>query len=170
MERHALVLVLALMVPLALYGIPYSYAVTTSSSYVVKSSASAAASSFGITTSSCNPGDYATGGSILQGTSSHSGITGFPSQLVVYWDVPTVAGVPAQTGEKPDSWIGEVFNTDSVGAHSYEVTVVCQTPIAVAGVGVPEFGSLYVAIALGAMVYFVLSRRFTRRPSLLAQA
>jgi hypothetical protein len=31
-------------------------------------------------------------------------------------------------------------------------------------VGVPEFGSLYVAIALGALVYFMLSKRYARRP------
>jgi hypothetical protein len=37
---------------------------------------------------------------------------------------------------------------------------VCQTPVTVAGVSVPEFGSLYVAIALGAVLYFLLARRF----------
>ena len=48
--------------------------------------------------------------------------------------------------------------------------MVCQTPVTVAGVGVPEFGSLYAAIALGAVAYFMLSRRLTRRPTLSAQA
>jgi hypothetical protein len=47
------------------------------------------------------------------------------------------------------------------------VDVVCQTPIAaVAGVSVPQFGSLYVAIALGAVAYFMLSRRFARTPTI----
>jgi hypothetical protein len=50
-----------------------------------------------------------------------------------------------------------------------EVYIICQSPITVAGVGVPEFGSLYVAIALGAVVYFMLSRRFGRRPATLLQ-
>jgi hypothetical protein len=51
---------------------------------------------------------------------------------------------------------------------SVDVWVVCQTPITVAGIGVPEFGSLYVAIALGAVVYFVMSRRLARRPTMSA--
>jgi hypothetical protein len=46
--------------------------------------------------------------------------------------------------------------------------VICQTPLTVAGIGVPEFGSLYVAIALGAVVYFVMSRRLARRPTMSA--
>jgi len=48
--------------------------------------------------------------------------------------------------------------------------VICQTPINVAGIGVPQFGSLYVAIALGAVLYFLLSKRFAGRPSLSAKA
>jgi hypothetical protein len=47
---------------------------------------------------------------------------------------------------------------------------ICQTPITVAGIGVPEFGSFYVAIALGAVVYFMLSRRLARSPTISPQA
>jgi hypothetical protein len=48
----------------------------------------------------------------------------------------------------------------------WEVYAVCQMPIAVGGISVPEFGSLCVAIALGAVAYFMLSRRFARRPTI----
>jgi len=37
MERRALVLALALTLPLALYGVPYAYAATTQSTYIVTS-------------------------------------------------------------------------------------------------------------------------------------
>jgi len=42
-------------------------------------------------------------------------------------------------------------------------------PITVAGIGVPEFGSLYIAIALGAVLYFLLARRYSGRPTISAQ-
>jgi hypothetical protein len=70
----------------------------------------------------------------------------------------------AQGGPPPNSWdvqvIDKVLDGSAAGAQ-----VVCQTPIVVAGIGVPQFGSLYVAIALGAVVYFMLSRRFARKPT-----
>jgi hypothetical protein len=37
MEKRALILALALTIPLALYGIPYAYASVTSSDYVIQS-------------------------------------------------------------------------------------------------------------------------------------
>ena len=66
------------------------------------------------------------------------------------------------------SWGIEVTN---IGSFNIDVNAVavCQTPIIVAGIGVPQFGSLYVAIALGALVYFMLSRRYVRRPTMSAQ-
>ena len=43
--------------------------------------------------------------------------------------------------------------------------IVSQSPITVAGVTIPEFGSLYVAIALAALVYFGLFRHYMKRPA-----
>src|SRR5207245_9310394 len=78
MERRAVVVALALILPLATYGIPYAYATISSTSYTVK------------TTGTVKPGvdfavaecirqptgealDYATGGGVLAGTSDASG-------------------------------------------------------------------------------------------------
>jgi hypothetical protein len=52
------------------------------------------------------------------------------------------------------------------GSEINDVWAICMTPVTVAGIGVPEFGSLYAAIALGAVVYFMLSRYSSRKPSL----
>lgn len=46
-ERRALLLALALTLPLLLYGVPYAYAAQTSSSYTVESTIAVAASSTG---------------------------------------------------------------------------------------------------------------------------
>jgi hypothetical protein len=51
-----------------------------------------------------------------------------------------------------------------------QLEIICQSAVTLpAGIGVPEFGSLYVAIALGAVVYFMMSRRFARRPTMSGQ-
>jgi hypothetical protein len=149
MEKRALVLALALTLPLALYGIPYAYANTVSSSYVVSSSTSQIVH--------CNPGDYANGGGGIVASGSIRA-----SEPVKGGSVPTS---PADGA--PDGWY--IDGTTSLTSTTFLVFVVCQTPITVAGIGVPEFGSLYVAIALGAVVYFMLARRFARRPTISAQ-
>jgi hypothetical protein len=150
MEKRALVLALALMLPLALYGIPYAYATTVSSGYVnlrVTNNVTEAEVF-------CNPGDYATGGG------------GFATQAVNLSHSVLKGGGFFVNGTRPDGWI---FGT-LVSSSTLVVHVNCQTPITVAGIGVPQFGSLYVAIALGAVVYFMMASRFARRPTLSAQA
>ena len=130
-----------------LYGVPYAYASTTSSTYTVDGPTFILHSSDGFQAlyADCNSGDYVTGG-------GYSG--GVTTDLVVSNSEP-VGGV---------SWGIGVTN---IGAGTLDVhaIAVCQTPITVAGVSVPEFGSLYVAIALGALVYFVVSRHFSRGSS-----
>src|SRR5436853_409009 len=155
MERRGLVLALALTIPLALYGLPYAYAATTSSTYVV----------FGLNVPDraaadvhCNSGDYATGG----GGRGGSG----PLQSTHPERFDGISYVEADTGQ-PNAWGAWVFS-NPVGAEVI-VWVVCQTPITVAGIGVPQVGSLYVAIALGAILYFMLSRRFGKRPKIPVQ-
>jgi hypothetical protein len=152
MERRVLAVALVLTVPLAFYGIPYAYAVQTSSSYQVKVSATATDDSFPLI-AYCNGGDYATGG----GGGIH--VTGaFVRETlpISYVSPPT-----------PYGWFAEFGGSTGFQVDTY---AVCQTPITVAGIGVPQFGSLYVAIALGAVLYFMLSRRFARRPALSAEA
>jgi hypothetical protein len=153
MERRALVLTLALTLPLTLYGIPYAYAATTSSTYILHT--------FGTTSANvhCNSGDYATGG----GASGTSGVLGSAifASAPQLWNGVTYIGI---TTGQPNAWVGVAASGVSV-----DVWVVCQTPITVAGIGVPEFGSLYAAIALGAVLYFMMARRYARRSPVLAQ-
>ena len=150
MERRALVVALALTLPLALYGIPYAYAATVSSTYVVRNVITVPPSTLVFGLASCHSGDYATGGE----ANWFSAVEGGPAAN----DLPISSGQPTQ-------WFGSNINVDPSNTRLLPIYVVCQTPITVAGVGVPEFGSLYVAIALGAVAYFMLSRRFARRPT-----
>ena len=146
-ERRALVLALALTAPLILYGLPYAYASVTSSSYIVSAS-----NGLDYAGAHCNSGDYATGG----GARSQS-----PGVLVVtepeFYDFGSGLYSIGTTGT-PNAWF-------AISTTYVQVWVVCQTPVTVAGIGVPQFGSLYIAIALGAVAYFLLSRRFPRGPT-----
>lgn len=160
MERRAFVLALALALPLAIYGIPYAYATVTSATYTVGNFFTVPASS-GATLydSVCNSGDYVTGGGVNAAVGN--------GNEIVLGSIATRADSP--TTSPPDRWTGIVSNPSGISDEVF-VGAVCQTPITVAGIGVPEFGSLYVAIALGAMVYFVLSRRFARKPTISPRA
>jgi hypothetical protein len=149
MERRALVLTLALTLPLGLYGIPYAYAATFSSTYVVS-----AHGTFDFADVHCSTGDYATGG---------GGAATNPAALVL--NLPEkYNGVTYSTAYSglPNAWGASSTGTPA-GVY---VFVACQTPIAVAGIGVPQFGSLYFAVALGAVVYFMLARRFAKRQTI----
>jgi hypothetical protein len=163
MERRAAVLALALTLPLVLYGVPYAYAVTTSSTYVVNDVASATTSSL-VVRVHCNTGDYATGGGV-EATGADVVAVGFSEPL--FFDGTNYFTV---VGGQPNAWVGGAHTTSGANVGMIvRAWVVCQTPITVAGIGVPEFGSLYAAIALGAVAYFMLSRRFARRPTISAE-
>ena len=145
MEKRALVLALALTLPLALYGIPYAYAAQSSSSYVVIEHD---ATLVPVARAHCDTGDYATGGGGRPDNPFDHIVTSEP----LFFDGTTYSIV--STGQQPNAW-GVL--TDHPGITS---EVVCQKPIPlVAGISIPEFGSLYVAIALGAVIYFALSRQ-----------
>jgi hypothetical protein len=155
MEKRALLLALALTLPLAIYGIPYAYAISTSSTYTVDDVKVVSPHSTVELVATCNPGDYATGGGYDSG---FEGGLGAPVYALASF---------SSGGVNPNSW--NVFLLNPNDAASFVTArVICQTPITVAGVTVPEFGSLYLAIALGAVVYFMLSRHFMRRPAISA--
>ena len=149
MKKHALVLALALTVPLVLYGIPYAYATTASSSLTYVNSVY---TTTGYASVYCNPGDYATGG----------GGSGYSSLTPLWVSAPLTGnpGLYSATGDHPDGWVVDFSTAPSTGFtdHAY---VICQSPITVAGVTAPEFGQLYIAIALGALVYFLMARRYS---------
>jgi len=151
MERRALILALTLTLPLALYGVPYAYAATTTTTYVVVGpGVTIAPHDGGADTALCHTGDDVTGGGYDTAYS-----------LSVEQDHPLL---PSN-----DNW--GVF---AENPHDFSVVLKawaeCQTPITVAGVTAPEFGSLYIAIALGAVAYFVLSRRLAGRPTISTQS
>jgi hypothetical protein len=137
MDKSGKVLFLALALPLALYGIPYAYASTTTSTYMVIADYTIAASTSAQVYAACHPGDFATGG----------GYATF--RTVTYSE-----GYP-RTG-MPTLWAVTVA-ANGITFTDVEVNAICMTPITVAGIGVPEFGSLYAAIALAAILYFGLT-------------
>jgi hypothetical protein len=155
-ETRALVLALALTLPLALYAIPFAYAVSTQSTYVVKTSPDLS-TGLGGAQAKCS--------SALDST-EHYGYTNQNIVTLISVFPVNSGGSEVVTGDNPNGW--RLVFSSAPGAVT-EVYIICQSPITVAGVGVPEFGSLYVAIALGAVVYFMLSRRFGRRPATLLQ-
>jgi len=157
MERRALVLALALTLPLALYGVPYAYAATTQSTYVVVKQADVGPFSDVLTGVRCS--------SPLDST-QHFAV--FPPDFslqdsftisVRYSWLNNSAGGDARTGDNPNGWTVALHNP-SARDLLVNLQIVCQSPITVAGISVPEFGSLYVAIALGAVAYFALSRQY----------
>jgi hypothetical protein len=153
-QTRALVVALALTLPLAVYGIPYAYAVTTSSSYVVKTvDLIAPANGHADSLVTCHSGDYATGGGFSADTDTH-----------YYWQW----NGPQPPDSPPTNWHVALYNPDS-SSKLFGAFVVCQTPITVAGVSVPEFGQLYIAIALGALIYFVMARRFSMPKTITAK-
>jgi hypothetical protein len=142
------------MLPLASYGIPYAYASVTSSSYVVQS----INSSGNTARVHCTQGDYETGGGggvVTTIVKSEPQVYDFTTGI--YRDITHI--------ETANAWVVEAsgFSIDTTAQ------VTCQSPITVAGIGVPQFGSLYVAIALGAVFYFILSRRYAGRPTISTQ-
>jgi hypothetical protein len=160
-ERRALVLALALTLPLALYGIPFAYAASTQTTYVVNSDnvSIAPADIKNIVVACTSSSDFA-----LHYGHQHVEI------ISVYGAYPMRSAVfAANTGDIPNGWSVALHNTQAFPISDY-VYILCQSPVTVAGIGVPQFGSLYVAIALGAVAYFMLSKRFTKRPDVLRQA
>src|SRR6266480_3122173 len=154
MERRAIVVALALVLPLISFGVPYAYAATTSSTYVVETDYShrttVAPLGYGNNAALCNSGDYATGALYMLWSISETA----PGVIVAIHGTNDPTGASFITSGTPHGMVVEVFNPDNTFAISFTAGAVCQTPITVAGIGVPEFGSLYVAIALGAVAYF----------------
>jgi hypothetical protein len=111
-----------------------------------------------VITSTCHSGDVATGGGYTTPYYSAG------AQVFVDSTWPnTFAGAT-------NSWSIEEFNPGDATIGQVYVMVVCQTPVTVAGIGVPQFSSLYAAIALGAVAYFIMARRFAGRPTISAGA
>ena len=162
-------LTVVLVLPLLLYGVPYAYAAITSSTYVVEGGSSGGPKASVSGSVQCAAGDYATGGGaqVNPQTSARAFVVASKPQ---FFDGTSFHDIP--TGQ-PNAWAGTVKTATGTATDPLEVDVwvVCQTPIPVpAGIGVPEFGSLYVAIALGAVVYFLLSRRQAGRPTTLSRS
>jgi hypothetical protein len=166
MEKRSLVLALALTVPLLIYGIPYAYAATTStqSTYTVTKQMTMAGNTLNslVHLQCLNPADY---------TDHYTTYPNNPTDVHTRGSyLLTSTGATAGTGDNPNGWIIDMINSYPNDLDA-TVQIVCQSPVtvSVAGIGVPEFGSLYVAIALGAVIYFALSRQQAGRRAAPAQ-
>ncbi len=148
MRKARTLALLALVAPLLLFSGGYAYAAVTTSSYMVHNFVTIPNdSTIHEVDAVCNSGDYAVGG----GTNTAVGNL----NEVVLGAIPTFGASHSISGT-PDRWTAIVRNSGAV-SDELDVAVVCQTPVTVAGITVPEFGSLYAAIALAAVVYFGLS-------------
>jgi hypothetical protein len=87
---------------------------------------------------------------------------GFGVSLLSVFPVNS-GGAEVVTDDNPNG--GRLTFSRSPGAVT-EVYTIFQSPITVGGSECPSLASLCVAIALGAVAYFVMSRRFARRPTI----
>jgi hypothetical protein len=164
MEIRALILALSLTLPLAAYGIPYAYASSVVTTYTVLGpEVSASPGQHAFAYADCRTGDVATGG-------GHFNIVDniYSNPIVLNSGPEVFDGFShsfANTGQTANSWrVDERGISSDVVGIEFGASVECMSPVTVAGIGVPQFGSLYVAIALGALVYLVLAKRHARRP------
>jgi hypothetical protein len=134
MEKRAIVLALALMLPLALYGVPYVYASVSTSDHVVHSTLTVSGLGNNDVNIACPAGDYAVSGGYKPHFFQIGTISGVGSDVKAFPEIvstfPTLVGAPTSTGETPDGWKFEAGNADST-ADTADVWVVCQTPITV---------------------------------------
>jgi hypothetical protein len=166
MKAGQKLVLLALTLPLILFSGGYAYATTISSSYLVRvtSNPTFASTSLDFATATCKGGDYATGGGVNLGPWSAPFVNTPDTNLQILRSAPTMNGNVPQTNDMPNGWTAVVWLSGSVHpGMSWDVFVVCQTPITVAGIGIPQFGSLYSAIALAAVLYFGLTVLRKRR-------
>jgi len=156
--RASLAVLLILVAPLATYFVPFAYASTTQSTYVVVSPnvVPGANSEATIVVKCSSPSDSALHFFLSGDDASHG--FGYGGARVL-----DSSGAVAVTGENPNGFEIFVNNYNNFAAFGETAFIICQSPITVAGVGVPEFGQLYLAIALGAMVFFFFSRRYPKR-------
>ncbi len=166
MEKRAAVLALALTFPLVLYGVPYAYAIATQSTYVVEKFQQ-------IPKDTVYPSvvvDVVMCSTSSDFTQHFTTIHG-PDVSIVDTVLLNSGQLYATTGDNPNGWRIDARNPNPSFDEALDVQIICQSAITVpAGIGVPQFGSLYVAIALGAALYFMLSRRFSGGPQRAAQA
>jgi hypothetical protein len=157
-EKRAVVVALALTLPLALYGVPFAYAASTQTTYVVKLNQNVDREYIQIV-KCLSPSDY---------TQHYSVGSNDLNPVTTYAAILNSNGDFAGTGDIPNGWYIHIYNNNGFTI-TFMLQIICQSPITVAGIGVPEFGSLYVAIALGAVIYFMMASRFAGRPTVSAE-
>src|SRR5229473_1450810 len=104
MEKRAFVLSLALTLPLALYGIPYAYAASTQSTYIVFTSEFIPGNGGNFLHLMCsNPSD----------STMHFAYGSSGKIFLTYAVWLNSAGSYATTGQNPNGWEIVVHNTDT---------------------------------------------------------
>jgi len=145
----------ALTLPLVFYGIPYASAAVAQTTYIVKHSVvlPEAVTSKNEDLQCSSPSDSASHFLI----DPPGDLSGIQVTRIIVLDGD---GNVAPTGDNPNGYrfgLQKCFGPEL----SLFLYIFCETPITTAGISVPEFGSLYLAIALGAIVYFFLARHYT---------
>ena len=143
MKKDLKILVLLLAIPLLLFGTGYAYAQQTTSSYLTYLSVDVpAGQSSGAVDVYCDTGDFATGGASAK-----------EGEMILNGESP----LPQALGATPWGWRADAVNPTE-DPLQLTVYVVCMSPITIAGIGVPEFGSIYILMIIGAAVYLVLTK------------
>jgi len=175
MRKGRLLLALSLVIPLGVYFVPYAYAAQTVTTYSVHSPPDTikAHNTAFYDVKCLGSSDYSAAFPALSTVQGPAVTLDSKPGLSIYSLAPlNSAGAPAADGQTVNGWEVFVANTNSFDLISTRglVIILCTNPVTVAGIGVPEFGQLYTAIALGAVVFFMLSRRASRTPPSLASS
>jgi hypothetical protein len=142
------IVLIALSIPVALFGVGYASAQQFATDYVRVNSVPMKVSQTTIASVSCDPGDLPTGGEYQIHEGGAVAGVGEANVFVVY-------GSPLGA---PNTWTVVAFDHWQRDTLILEVYLYCMSPITVAGIGMPEFGSIYIVIILAAAFYSVLTR------------
>ena len=162
MEKRALVLALALIVPLALYGIPYAYAATTGDTATVVSgngNAHSTGTGQAATIFTSSDGICTVTYDVFEDGSTSFSVRFSANGVQAGDNLYMIAGGNSNQATVAASEVDLSIASGTAATVYYAYSAICHSTLAVAGIGVPQFGSLYVAIALGALVYFLLAKR-----------
>ena len=162
MERRALVLALALTLPLALYGIPYAFAATTGDTATVVSgngNAHSTGTGASATIFTSSDGICTVTYDVFEDGGQPFSVRIFANSVRVGDNLYTTAGGNPYQATVAASEVDMAMGVGLPSTVYFAYSAICHSTLTVAGIGVPQFGSFYVAVALGAVVYFLLAKR-----------
>lgn len=147
-KKNLKIMLLALTIPIALFGVGYTYAQQFTTDYVRLNIVPMKVSQATVASVSCDPGDLPTGGEYQIHEKGAVAKVGKANVFTVYGSplgASNTLTVVAFDHRQRDTLILEVY-------------LHCISPITVAGISVPEFGSIYSVIILTTAFYTILTR------------